>query len=74
MPPVPNPHNGFVPRVGQLVRVVGGFHPKSVGRVVEVTRVGGGFAETRYLRDDGEWAYGSGELGGLEATEVPDAR
>lgn len=70
--PVPNPNNSYIPKVGERVRIIGACHPRSLGKVCEVTDVG--FDEERKV-----WWYGSkhlshchgelfssGDLGGVE--------
>jgi hypothetical protein len=65
---IPNPDNGYVPKVGEKVKVVGGCHPRMLGRVVEVTAVNRAiwWAEIKYTDDQGEEFYTGGLLGGLE--------
>lgn len=64
---IANPKNGFVPVVGQKVKVIGNCHPRLFGKIAEVIDVDEGSACIRYLDDDGELMTTSGELGGLEA-------
>jgi hypothetical protein len=65
---IPNPHNGYVPKVGEPVKVIGACHPALLGKVVEVTAVDphGLWAETKYEHPVHGEVYTSGELGGLE--------
>lgn len=63
--PIPNPHNGYVPRAGEKVRVVGACHPRLLNQVVEVMEVGEDYCTTRHFGEDGEFRYSMGELGGL---------
>lgn len=68
--PVANPHNGFIPVIGQKVRVVGACHPGMVGKEAEVVAVydseEGKFAEIKYVDEYLGELYTGGLLGGLE--------
>ncbi len=74
---VPNPRNGYVPTVGERVRVVGNCHPQLVGREVEVVQVyGTDWADIKYALEDDLVLISGGELGGLEplALSQPGSR
>lgn len=74
-----NPNNGFIPKVGDKVRLVGACHPHALNKVVEVTAVfedeGKWWFESKHYSKDfkGEFVYSSGILGGVEkvSDEIP---
>lgn len=68
---IPNPHNGYVPKVGERVRIIGACHPRCLGKVAEVTAVyehdGEQWYECKlYYALTGEVCYSGGLLGGVE--------
>ncbi len=70
MAPIPNPRNGFVPQLNDLVKIVGACHPRmlyKIARVVSVddTHIGTEFCEGVTFTS-GELFYTSGECGGLQ--------
>lgn len=76
MPPIPNPHNSYIPQVGDRVRIIGGCHPRCLGKVCEVTAVYCDQDDNRWYYEEkhycahphmkGEVVIGGGLLGGLE--------
>jgi len=64
-----NPENGYIPKENEYVRLVGACHPRSLGRIVRVTRVfedfDGWWFESCH-QERGEVLYSSGVLGGVE--------
>jgi hypothetical protein len=73
---IPNPNNDFVPTVGQTVRVVGGCHPRLLGKVGRVTLVDlkARWVEFCYTNDKGEELFTGGLLGGVEPFEENEMR
>lgn len=75
MPPVPNPHNGYVPQVDEHVRIVGSCHPHlfdTIGKVIEIylPEHGKQYAEIRYWHiRGGYYSIALIEIGGLEPVQ-----
>ena len=67
--PVPNPNNGYIPKIGEKVRIIGACHSNFLGKIVEVTKVykvdGVWFFEEKH-NDGEELFYSGGVLGGVE--------
>ncbi|RJQ25046.1 hypothetical protein C4577_06585 [Candidatus Parcubacteria bacterium] len=66
--PIPNPRNNFVPKVGDKVRIIGGCHPRALGKVVLVYElvVEDNWYGSLHIDPFYGEVYSGGELGGLE--------
>lgn len=70
MPPVPNPNNGYIPRVGEVVKVAGACHPRLLGQFVRVNRIYDDWHEVELESGD----LTSGQTGGLEKADAEELR
>ena len=65
---VPNPNNGFVPMIGDVVRFIGACRPKLLNKLglVVLPLVHKNSCETLFYDEElKEWFYTSGEFGGF---------
>lgn len=70
--PIANPHNGYVPALNEVVRIIGACHPYVLGMLAQVVRVGNDYYEScmlDYIDNPNEVIYSGGELGGLEPVD-----
>lgn len=56
--PIPNPQNGYIPYVGERVRIIGACHPRCLGKVVEVTAI-----YQHKTMDSDEWFFEEKHIG-----------
>lgn len=62
-----NLNNGYIPKVGERVRVMGHCHPRCLGKVVEVSDVKENYYESWHYDAVHGKVFSGGELGSLEA-------
>ncbi|RDJ34990.1 MAG: hypothetical protein DWQ19_09150 [Crenarchaeota archaeon] len=65
MPPIPNPHNNFLPIEDDVVRVIGACHPSMLHTIALVEWANSNDAIIFFVQDGKEMII-SGPLGGLE--------
>ena len=63
MPPIPNPNNGYVPQLKEIVKIIGGCHAMILNKTVQVVRVIAESPEHELMFFDEEWLFTSGCTG-----------
>lgn len=71
MAAIPNPNNGYTPKTGEMVRVIGNCHPRLLGKVGRVIRVLDNYADIEYEDPRFGTVITCGALGGLEPVQHP---
>jgi hypothetical protein len=70
LPAIPNPENGYIPRVGEIVKIVGGCHPRILNQFAYVTEVNDDWHEVELE----EGSLTGGRSGGLEKADPEEVR
>lgn len=70
---IPNPHNGYIPKVGERVRIIGACHSRYLDKVVKVMGIfdydGEAWFSSIHTDSNGEVYHSSGLLGGVEPVD-----